>query len=208
MWGKYTIHGCYGIPTGARHISSSCVSLETWTFWMFELQRQCLPKRTSLKGRLQKSGNLLRQMILYVYSIYRHIYIYIHTWLSIIWIESWGVEKWLPQGWVFFRDPGSLRNENLPLCYWEGGGVIHVHLDLFAAGLLSSRDAARSVFWVLQAWPVGPVGFHRFMPRTSDAKSIYGSMRDGKQNGRTQLSFFLLQNLDFNHSSPKILQSS
>lgn len=35
----------------------------------------------------------------------------------------------------------------------------------FCGGLLSS-PAARSVFWVLQAWPVGPVGFHRFMPRT------------------------------------------
>ena len=31
-----------------------------------------------------------------------------------------------------FGDPGSLRNKHLPLCYWEGGGVIHVHLDLFA----------------------------------------------------------------------------
>ena len=35
----------------------------------------------------------------------------------------------------------------------------------FRGGLLSSPAA---VFWVLQPWQVGPVGFHRFMPRISD----------------------------------------
>ena len=79
-------------------------------------------------------------------------------------------------------------------------------------GLLSSRDAARSVFWALQAWrqvgPVGPVTFHRCMPRTPSRCNFKASMdpyERWEQNGRTSLSFFLLQDVDFNHSS---IQSS
>ena len=149
--------------------------LDVWTSKAMSAQKDLI------KGRLKKSGNLLRQMIVYVYSIYRHkyIYIYIHDYLF-IWIEPWGVETWLPQGLVFFGDPRISTKQKLatvpvgrrrshPCPPWP-----------FCGGLLSSRDAA--VFWALQSvasWAswLSPV----YAEDTSDAKSIDGFMRDGKK---------------------------